>query len=80
MASAVHLQTAVGTGGRVEFVLPELPEGRMVEVFVVDTGKHQPSPNDGLVAWLKSLTPRRTLSEWAQFERDFQEERNSWDR
>jgi hypothetical protein len=86
MQAALKLKTRVLPGHRVEFASPELPEGAEVEIFVAlpenaaqaaDTSKIFASALD----YLDSLPPiHRTPEEWEQIEREFQEERNSWDR
>jgi hypothetical protein len=68
-------------GGRIEVIDPELPENADVEVIVMFPEETEaPRPFKDVVEFLDSLTPvQRTPEEWAQVEREFQEERSSWD-
>jgi hypothetical protein len=86
MQAALRLKTTVLPGKRIEFVAPELPESGEVELIVIlpedtipaltGTGKTQ-----GVWDYIQSLPPvQRTPEEWAEVEREFQEERNSWER
>jgi hypothetical protein len=85
MQAALKLKTRVLPGRRIEVTAPELPENVDVELIVVlpegsVPATEQPQPQ-GVRDFIQSLTPvQRTLEEWAQIEREFQEERNSWDR
>jgi hypothetical protein len=76
------MTTTVLPGHKIEITAPELPVGGIVEVTVSVPVSPATAPNrQALKEFLDSRPPsRRTLEEWAQFERDFQEERNSWDR
>jgi hypothetical protein len=83
MQAALKLKTTVLSGGRVEFTAPELPEGTNVALIVLP---ELPAPTEqgkaqGVWDYIQSLPPvQRTPEEWAEIEREFQEERNSWDR
>jgi hypothetical protein len=78
MATTIRVQTAVLPGGRVEVASAELPVGQSVEVTItVPT----PAPKMGVYDFIKSLPPGpRSAESWEEIERQFQEERNSWDR
>lgn len=78
MATTIRVQTTVLPGGRVEIASAELLVGQPVEVTItVPT----PAVKIGIYDFLQSLPPSsRSAEEWEQFEREFQEERNSWDR
>lgn len=76
----IQVQTTVLPGGKVEVVSPELPVGRPVTVTIEVKPVAAP-PRQGVYDFLKSLPPfSKTAEEWEQFERDFQAERDSWDR
>lgn len=80
MQAALKVTTRVLPGNRVEFSSPELPEGVEVEVFVAlpEPGE---KPTGGVMDFLNSLSPvTRTAEEWAEVERELQEERDSWER
>jgi hypothetical protein len=77
---SVRMKTHVLAGNRIEIVTPELPEGQPVEIIVVpDTAPSE--QREDIVAFLDSLPINtRTLEEWEELDREFQRERNSWDR
>jgi hypothetical protein len=86
MQAALKLKTRVLPGRRIEVTAPELPENVEVELIVmlpegsVSAEDGQPKPQ-GVWDFIQSLTPvQRTPEEWAQVEREFREERDSWDR
>ena len=86
-APVVRITTRVLAGGRVEVASPELCEGDRVDVAIfrarVAPAGQAPSPEDraGVLRVVESLPRRyRTPEEWAEFERQFQSERDSWDR
>jgi len=85
MRSSIKLTTRVLPGGRIEFAAPELREGQDVEVYVALPENRIPEPvedrdTQGVWDYIRSLTPvQRTPEEWAELDREFQEERNSWD-
>ena len=60
-----------------------LPEGGRVEVHFVAAGALQKSENKSefdLLAFLDTIpASKRTLEEWAEYERQFQAERDAWD-
>jgi hypothetical protein len=82
MSATVRMTTIVLPGHKIEITAPELPIGGTVEVTVTVPIMISEAPNrQALRDFLASRPPsRKTPEEWAQFERDFQEERNSWDR
>jgi len=84
MATVIRATATVQPGGRIELTDPKLVEGQAVEVVVTVPEAapvtHRP-PGMGILEWLDSLPPStRTPEEWAEFERQFQAERDSWDR
>lgn len=84
MRPDIHVTTRVLPGHRVEITAPDLPEGQNVEVTIrvaANQSELGPKPKPGILDFLNSLPPsNRTPEEWAEFEREFQRERNSWDR
>jgi ABC-type thiamine transport system substrate-binding protein len=80
--TTVHRMTAtVLPGGRIELTSPDLPEGRTVTVEVIVPDPPTSPPGMGIADWFASLPPStRTPEEWAEFERNFRAERDSWDR
>lgn len=86
MQSALKLRTTILPGHRIEVTAPELPESGEVELIIVlpepaaATSKQQPHVFASALDYLNSLPPiQRTPEEWAEVERQIQEEKNSWD-
>lgn len=80
MQTALRIETTVLPGHRLEMSAPELPVSATVEVIVV-LPENQERPKDSIVAFLESLPPGpRSYPTWEEFEKAFQQERNSWDR
>ena len=85
MQTALKMTATVLPGRRIELTAPELPENGTVEVIVVlpeadalDGKVHSPG---SVLDFLDNLPIRkRTPEEWAEYERQLQEERNAWDR
>ena len=87
MQAALKLRTTVLPGGRIELTAPELLAGEDVELLVFRPtaipARQESHGNDPQGVWdyIQSLPPvERTPEEWAAVEREFQEERDSWDR
>lgn len=82
MSAPIRVRAVVQPGGKVEITAPELQPGQTVDVLVtVPATERPPLTRENLLAWLDSLPPSsKTAEEWKQFERDFQEMRNEWDR
>lgn len=81
MSAPIRVRTTVLPGSKVEVSVPGLTEGQQVEV-VVTLPATPPAPltKANLLEWLDSLPPGpRSYPTWEEFERTFQEERNSWD-
>lgn len=84
MQSALKLKTTILPGHRIEVTSPELPENGEVELIIVlpetTNVSEQPRHFKNVMEFLDSLTPiDRTPEEWAEVERQIQEEKNSWD-
>lgn len=84
MATVIRVQATVQPGGKIEVTDPALTTGQEVEV-VVTVPERVPIParlpGVGIADWLKSLPPGpRSADSWEEFERLFQEEKDSWDR
>ena len=80
MQAALKLNTMILPGHRIEITAPELPESTSVELIVIpDQSAALPkvaNPFKDVVEFLDSLTPvRRTPEQWADIERDLQDER-----
>jgi hypothetical protein len=80
-ATAVRVRTTVLPGHRVQFVAPELTEGTEVEVIALAPEPTVQAPRLPLAELLRSFPHRQlTAEEWAERDREFQEDRDSWDR
>jgi hypothetical protein len=84
MQAALKLTTRVLPGSRIEFTAPELIEGDEVEVFVALPRSTSNPPTrvfSSAAEYLDSLAPiSRSLEEWAEIEREIQQEKSAWDR
>ncbi len=80
MGSELHIVTKVLPGNRVEVTNPELKEGDEVEV-VIKSASPDASAEMTLMQFLDSLPEGpRSAATWEEVERQFREERDSWDR
>lgn len=80
MQTALHLETTVLPGHRLEISAPELPEGAKVEVIIVLSEKPQ-SQYASALEFLESLPPGpRAFPTWEEYERHLQEEKDAWER
>lgn len=80
MEAALHISTRVLPGNRIEITAPELREGDPVDVFLV-MPRDRPPCRQSTVEFLDSLPAGpRSFDTWEEFERHFQQERDSWDR
>ena len=78
MATVIRVKATVQPGGRVEVTDPALPVGQPVEVVVTVP---QTAPPFNILEFLDSLPPStRTPEEWAERERQIQEEKDAWER
>jgi hypothetical protein len=81
MFTTARMTTTVPPDRRIEVAVPDLPVGARVEVVVTVTAPPAGEDRSSLREFLDSRPPsRKTPEEWAQFEREFQAERDSWDR
>ncbi len=80
MATAVKLKSVVLRGNRVEFTVPELPEGAEVDITISVCAPSRPRTRS--VLDIVKARPPSGLSEddWRRIERDLQDDRDSWDR
>lgn len=84
MSRTIQKSTRVLAVGRIEVDAPELAEGTTVQVIIAASDSRTTSASESqqsLADFLRSLPPsKRTLEEWEQFDREFRQERDSWDR
>jgi hypothetical protein len=72
--------TRVQPGNKIEITALELKEGQDVDVFVIPRLSETHPPRSALDL-LNSLRPGpRSAPTWDEIERQFQEERDAWDR
>ena len=81
----IHLTARVLPGGRIDVIAPGLHEGQDVDLVVRPRGNEHGTQRAGaklgILDFLKSLPPsNRTPEQWDEFEREFQRERDAWDR
>ena len=80
LRTALHTTARVQFGNKIEITAPELKEGQDVDVFLIP----RPSathPRRSVLEFLDSLPPGpRSAPTWDEIERQFQEERDAWDR
>ena len=86
MQAAIKRHATVQAGHRIEITTPELPEGARVKIIILQeeappsVAPAGASDTQGVWDYIQSLTPvQRTPEEWAEVEREFHEERSSWD-
>jgi hypothetical protein len=86
MQAALKMKTRVLPGKRIEVTSPELADNEEVELIVLRSGSPREAsgsaaPSQGVWDYVQSLKPvGRTPEEWADIERELQEEKNSWER
>jgi hypothetical protein len=82
MPTTIRVQTTVLPGGKVEVDVPGATAGQSVEVTVtVPDPVPADKPPMGIYDLIMSFKPGpRSAESWEEIERQFQEERNSWDR
>ena len=84
--TAIRLTATVLPGKRVEFTAPELTEGENVEIFVAlpQTTSLPAAPDSEYVSALDLIdsfpSGPRSAGSWEEIERNFREERDSWER
>ena len=79
MAKAVKVKTTVQPGHRVEFTAPELADGSEVEIIALVA--EPAAARASMLELRKTFPPRRlTDEEWAERDREFQAERDAWER
>jgi hypothetical protein len=80
LRTALHITTRVQSGNKIEITAPELQEGQDVDVFLVPRLPEAP-PRLSVLEFLDSMPPGpRSAPTWDEVERQFQEERDAWDR
>ena len=86
MQTALRTWTRILPGKRIDVTLPDLPEEGEVELIVMlpesdIAAEEAPVRFSSAAEYLDSLPPiTRTPEEWAEIERQFRAERDSWDR
>jgi hypothetical protein len=80
MQAALHMETTILPGHRLEISDPQLPEGARVEVIVVLPEQKRPHWRSAL-EFLESLPPGpRAFKTWEEYEQHLREEKDSWER
>jgi hypothetical protein len=80
MRTALHLETTIRPGHRLELTSPDLPEGARVEVTVVVL--EEPKPRRlSMLEFLETLPPGpRAFKTWEEYEKHLREEKDAWER
>ena len=77
----IHMKTKVLAGNRIEVSAEGLREGEDVEVTIKKSDQPVERSYKDIVEFIRSLPPsKKALQEWDEFEKEFQQERDSWDR
>jgi hypothetical protein len=77
----IHVKTRVLAGNRIEVKAEGLREGEDVEVTIKSAPQQEARTHRDIVEFIQSLPPSsKSTQEWEEFEKEFQQERNSWDR
>jgi hypothetical protein len=80
LRTALHTTARVQPGNKIEITALELKEGQEVDVFLIPRPS-ETQPRRSILEFLDSLPPGpRSAPTWDEIERQFQEERNAWDR
>ena len=80
LRTALHIMARVQSGNKIEITAPDLQEGQDVDVFLIPRPV-EPPPRRSVIEFLDSLPPGpRSAPTWNDIERQFQEERDAWDR
>ena len=80
--TAIRLTTRTLPGRRIDVTVPQLNEGDEVELIILKPGVEHTIPTfTSALEYLDSLPPlTRTPEEWAEIERELQEEKDAWER
>lgn len=76
----ITFTSTVLPGGEIRVSAPQLTAGQTVSVTDTEPTTRPYLTRDNSLSWLQSLPSTRTPEELEQFERDFQEEPDSWNR
>jgi hypothetical protein len=80
LRTALHTTARVQPGHKIEITAPELKEGQDVDIFLIPLPS-EPHPRSSVLEYLDSLAPGpRSAPTWDDIERQFQEDRDAWDR
>lgn len=81
LRTALHTTARVQSGNRIEITAPELKEGQDVDVFLIPRPSATYHPRRSVLEFLDSLPPGpRSAPTWDEIERQFQAERDAWER
>jgi hypothetical protein len=80
LEAALHVTARVQAGSKIEISAPELKEGQDVENFLIPRSPKTESGRS-VLEFLDSLPPGpRSAPTWEDLDRQFQSERDAWDR
>ena len=79
MTTAIHIQTTILPGGKIEVSAPELPPGKRANVFVVIEDE-EPQEKRPVREVLANLSGHRLFQTAEEVDAYIREERDSWER
>jgi hypothetical protein len=80
LQNALHVTARVQSGNKIEISAPGLHEGQDVDVYLVPRPAATPS-RPSVLEFLDSLPEGpRSAPTWDEVERQFQQQRDAWDR
>jgi hypothetical protein len=80
LRTVLYTTARVQPGNKIEITAPELNEGQDVDVFLIPRPSELPSRRS-VLEFLDALPPGpRSAPTWDEIDRQFQAERDAWDR
>ena len=80
LRTVLHTTARVQPGNKIEITAPDLIEGQDVDVFLIPRPS-EAHPRRSVLELLDALPPGpRSAPTWDEIERQFQAERDEWDR
>jgi hypothetical protein len=79
MTTAIHIQTTILPGGKIEVSAPELPPGKRANVFVVIEDE-EPQEKRHVLDMISTFSGHRLFQTAEEVDAYIREERDSWER
>ena len=80
MTTAIHIQTTILPGGKIEVSAPELPPGKRANVFVVIEDEEPQEKRHVLDMRSSTFSGHRLFQTAEEVDANIREERDSWER